>query len=586
MSKNGVDIRKTKIVCTMGPACDNDEVVRGLIRSGMNVARFNFSHGTHEEHLGRIERVRRVAAQEGAIVALLLDTKGPEIRTGKFKTKPVELVEGSEVTVRYDDIIGDANEFSCSYKQLHEDVKEGDRIMIDDGLVELDVLEIVDKDVRCRVKNGGPVSDYKSINLPGVVTHLPALTERDESDIAFGVEHNMDFIAASFIRKADDVEDIRSLCASLGDDGIQIISKIENDEGVQNFDEILTASDGIMVARGDLGVEIPVELVPVYQKRMLARCVVMGKLSITATQMLDSMIRNPRPTRAEVSDVANAIIDGTGAIMLSGETANGKYPVEAVTMMNKIALETEKSIDYWGKFTTERYAYVPNVATAVSHAGVTTAMDLNAKAILVVTSSGRTSRMLSRFRPNCPIVTTTYDLRVQRQMSLVWGTYCFLIGKSNSSDEMFELTQSIAKAAGYIRNGDIVIMIGGTPIGMSGTTNTLKVQHVGSVIMTGKGFGKYIDVGEVVVLPDFRDSSFQIVLPDNAVLVAKSVKREEMSLLRRATALILEDSKDQAFAEEIASSLNIPVVIGARNATQILSDGLTVSVDPVEGTVS
>ncbi len=579
-------MRKTKIVCTLGPACDNDQVVRDLIRTGMNVARFNFSHGSHEEHLGRVERLRRIAAQEGAIVALLLDTKGPEIRTGKFKTKPVELIEGSEVIIRHEDILGDASEFSCTYKQLHEDVGPDNVIMIDDGLVELDVVEIIDKDVHCIVKNGGPVSDYKSINLPGVVTHLPSLTERDEADIRFAIEHNFDFIAGSFIRKADDVEDIRSLCASLGDDAIQIISKIENDEGVINFDEIVHASDGIMVARGDLGVEVPVEMVPVYQKQMLQRCVNLGKMSITATQMLDSMIRNPRPTRAEVSDVANAIIDGTGAIMLSGETANGKYPVEAVEMMNKIALETENNIDYWSKFTSERYGYVPNVATAVSHAGVTTAMDLNAKAILVVTSSGRTSRMLSRFRPACPIVTTTYDLRVQRQMALVWGTKCFLIGKSNSSDEMFELTQSIAKASGFVKNGDIVVMIGGTPIGMSGTTNTMKVSHVGSVILTGTGIGKYINVGEIVKLAEGRDKDYTVVLPDNAVLVAKSVTRDDMYLLRRATAIVTEQSEDITFAEELASGLNIPIIVNAKNAMEILNEGQTVSVDPVEGTIS
>lgn len=578
-------MRKTKIVCTLGPACDNDEIVRQLVRSGLNVARFNFSHGSHEEQLGRVERLRRVAKKEGAIVALLLDTKGPEIRTSKFKTKPVDLVEHSEVMIRHDDIVGDASEFSCSYKELHGDVKPGDRIMIDDGLVELKVMEIIDKDIRCEVMNAGPVSDYKSINLPGVVTHLPSMTDRDRGDIKFAVDNNFDFIAASFIRKAADVEDIRSLCAEYGDDSIQIISKIENQEGVDNFEEILVASDGIMVARGDLGVEIPVEQVPVVQKMMLQRCVLQGKMSITATQMLDSMIRNPRPTRAEVSDVANAIIDGTGAIMLSGETASGKYPVEAVAMMNKIALETENSVDYWGKFSSQRYGYVPNVATAVSHAGVTTAMDLNATAILVVTSSGRTTRMISRFRPYCPIITTTYDLRVQRQLSLVWGTQCFLIGKSNSSDEMFELTQSIAQAAGFVKNGDIVIMIGGTPIGMSGTTNTLKVQHVGSILLTGKGIGKLIETGEVFVLPEVRDEDFTAVLPENVVLVAKKFTRDDVQLMRRANALISEEVQSD-FLTEAASSLNIPVIINARNATEILSSGLTVSVDPTDGTVS
>lgn len=577
-------MRKTKIVCTLGPACDNDDVLRQMIRNGLNVARFNFSHGTHEEHLGRLERVRRIAAEEGKVVACLLDTKGPEIRTGKFKTKPVMLEEGSKVVIRHEDIMGDATEFSCSYKQLHEDLKIGDRVMIDDGLVELDVVRIDGKDVQCTVRNAGPVSDYKSINLPGVVTHLPSMTDRDRSDIQFGVEHQYDFIAASFIRKASDVEDIRALCAEYGDDGIQIISKIENQEGINNFEEILAVSDGIMVARGDLGVEVPVEKVPVYQKMMLRRCIDTGKLSITATQMLDSMIRNPRPTRAEVSDVANAIIDGTGAIMLSGETANGKYPREAVAMMHKVAVETESTVDYWGKFVSERHTFVPSVATAVSHAGVTTAMDLNAKAILCVTSSGRTVRMLSRFRPLCPVVATTYNERTQRQLNLAWGVQCYLINKSSSSEEMFQTTQDIAQQNGFAGVGDLVVMIGGTPIGMSGTTNTMKVTHVGDVLVNGVGYGQFMETGEVVILPEDR-SEFKTTLPANPIMVAKKFNPVDLPLMRQAAAIICEGD-DAEYAVEVATILNIPVISKAKNASQILRDGMTVNVDPSKGIVS
>lgn len=576
---------RTKIVCTVGPACDHDEILRQMIRNGLNVARFNFSHGNHLEQLARVERLRRVVKQEKAIVAFLLDTKGPEIRTGSFKNEITQLIKDSNVVIRNQDVIGNAKQFSSTYKGLHKDLEPGDLIMIDDGLVGLEVEKIVDKDIYCRVLNTGPISEYKSINLPGVATNLPSMTDRDRHDIKFAVDNNFDFIAASYVRKASDVEDIRRLCAKYGDNDIEIISKIENAEGVENFDEILVVSDGIMVARGDLGVEIPVETVPVAQKEMLSRCIKYGKMSITATQMLDSMIRNPRPTRAEVSDVANAIMDGTGAIMLSGETASGRYPVESVEMMRKIAVAIEDTVDYWGALSAERSNYVPNVATAVSHAGVTTAMDLKADAILAVTSSGRTARMISRFRPSCRIIVSTYDMRVQRQMSLVWGVRCFLIGKSNSADEMFEMSQDIAKEAGLIKNGDIVVMIGGTPIGMSGTTNTLKVDHVGSIILTGESLGKFINVGEVVILPDKRDENFQINLPDNAVLVAKHFSSKDTHLMRRAKALISEHSQAEIL-EEASDKLNIPVLFNAKNATSILNPGLIVSIDPTEGTVS
>lgn len=577
-------MRKTKIVCTLGPASDSEEVLRELLKNGLDVARFNFSHGSHEEHLQRLERLRKVAEEEGKVVACLLDTKGPEIRTGKFNAKSVELRAGTQVIIRHDDVIGDETQFSCSYKKLHEDLKVGDRVMLDDGLVELDVTRIEDKDVYCTVYNEGPISDYKSVNLPGIITHLPSMTDRDREDIKFAVEHHFDFIAASFIRKASDVEEIRALCAGYGDKGIQIISKIENQEGVNNFDEIIAVSDGIMVARGDLGVEIPVEKVPVYQKHLLRRCMELGKLSITATQMLDSMIRNPRPTRAEVSDVANAIIDGTGAIMLSGETASGKYPAEAVEMMRKIAIEIEQTIDYWGKFSSRRHTFVPSVATAVSHAGVTTAMDLNAKAILCVTSSGRTVRMLSRFRPQCPVVATTYNRRVQRQLSLAWGVQCYMIEQTKSSDEMFAKTQEIAAENGFVEIGDLVVLIGGTPIGMSGTTNTMKVQHVGEVLVKGVGTGKLMQTGEVVILPEKRES-FKTTLPANPIMVARKFNPDDLPLMRQASAIICEGD-DANYAVEVATILNIPVVSNAKNATRILKDGMTVNVDPNKGIVS
>ncbi len=576
-------MRKTKIVCTMGPAVDSDEAVRRLIQNGLNVARFNFSHGDYEEHLGRVERVRRIAKEENKNVALLLDTKGPEIRTGKFKDKKVMLNEGEEVIIRHEDILGDSHEFSCTYKQLHHDVKPDDRIMIDDGLVELKVTRIEGEDVYTVVDNAGEVSNYKSINLPNVKTQLPSMTERDENDILFAVEHGMDFIAASFIRKAEDVEAIKKLLNDHGAGQIQVISKIENQEGVDNFEEILSVSDGIMVARGDLGVEVPVEKVPGIQKYILSRCLEEGKYSITATQMLDSMIRNPRPTRAEVSDVANALLDGTGAIMLSGETANGKYSAEAVAMMNTIAREIEENID------TDLYSIenveeaVSNVVTATGEAAVAVSNAIHAAAILCVTDSGRTPRSISRFRPEAPIVALTYDARSQRQMSLTWGVEAFYDESLKSSDNeaFFDAAITLAKENGIIDAGDLVVLVCGSPVGQAGSTNTMIVRHVDSKVLNGKSMGTRIEMGEVFILDDEREDF--VFLPDNPVLVAENFTEDDLPLIREAVALVTEaaDVKDNK-AIEVARNLNLPIIYGVKDATKLLENDQVVSVDPVK----
>lgn len=578
-------MRRTKIVCTLGPAVDSDEAIRNLIRNGLNVARFNFSHGDHEEHYGRLERVRRIAAEEGKNVALMLDNKGPEIRTGKFKEKSVELIADSEVVIRHEDILGDANEFSCTYKSLHEDLKIDDRIMVDDGLVELDVIAIEGKDVRTVVRNGGPVSNYKSINLPNVKTNLPALTERDIKDILFAVKYDMDFVAASFIRKAEDVETIKKLLADNNASHIQVISKIENQEGVDNIEEIIAVSDGIMVARGDLGVEVPVEKVPGIQKYILARCLEEGKYSITATQMLDSMIRNPRPTRAEVSDVANAILDGTGAIMLSGETANGKYSAQAVKMMNTIALEVENDPMLSPFPSGALEDAMTTVANSVSESAVAMAEDLAASAIICVTSSGRTPRSISRFRPEAPVLAVTYDERTYRQLALVWGVEGYLGEKVENLDDFFQQGIELAKEEKIVQEGDQVVFVCGSPIGQSGSTNTVIVRHIDSEGISGSGIGNRLEVGEVYILPEDRiDAEF--FLPENAVLVSDTLSEEDLPLIRQSVAVVLEaESIEDNQTVEVAKNLNMPIVYGVKDARTVLFDGQIVCVDPINNLV-
>jgi len=472
-------MRKTKIICTVGPAVEDDSILRQLMVMGMNVARLNFSHGDHAEHLVRVNKIKVLREELHLPVALLLDTKGPEIRTGNFEKGRVELKEKSLVTLVPEHIISNEKTIEVSYADFYKDVSPGSHILIDDGLIELEVVDIEGTSVHCNVINGGPVSNHKSINLPGTTTHLPSLTQKDIDDIHFAVENGFDFIAVSFVRKAADILDIRKILTTLGGSDIHLIAKIENREGINNFDEILNAADGIMVARGDLGVEIPIQEVPTVQKYMIEKCYRIGKPSITATQMLDSMIRNPRPTRAEVSDVANAILDGTSAVMLSGETASGRYPLESLAMMVSIALQTEKSIDYWERFNVAKHEMTASIANAISHATCTTAQDLKAGAIIAVTHGGRTARLISRFRPACPIIATTVSHRPYRQLALSWGVHPYLVSVAGSLDELFETGVSKAIESGVVGTGDIVVITGGSPVGMSGTTNTLKVQIIG-----------------------------------------------------------------------------------------------------------
>ena len=471
-------MRKTKIICTLGPAVDSEDMIRTLIRSGMDAARFNFSHGSHPVHLERLSLLKAVRDAMGRPVATILDTKGPEIRIRNFDTKSISLEAGDTFTLTTREEVGDQTHVSVSYPKLHQEVAPGQEILIDDGLVAIRVDEIRGEDIVCTVENGGTLSANKSINIPGVHIHLPALTEKDVADIRFGVENDFDFIAASFVRQASDVEAVRQVLQDCGGESVKIIAKIENQEGVDNIDEILAAADGIMVARGDLGVEIPAAKVPILQKKIIRKGLQAGKPVITATQMLDSMMRNPRPTRAEVSDVANAVFDGTSCVMLSGETAGGKYPVEALTAMTGIVEEAEASIDYWRHFQKQRVVPASNINDAITHTCCLTAKDLDAKAILAATNSGRTARMICRFRPSCPVAALTMHEKVRRQLNICWGVIPFLTGEVNSTDRIFSLSAEVALKERLVQAGDTVVITAGVPLGKSGSTNLIKAQVI------------------------------------------------------------------------------------------------------------
>ena len=473
------DMRKTKIICTLGPAVDSEEMIRKLILAGMNAARFNFSHGTHESHLAQLTKLKRVRDDLGIPVAAILDTKGPEIRIKTFKDGRIELKKDDTFTLTTAECEGTAERVSVTYANLHNEVAPGNHILVDDGLIDLLVQEIKGQEIVCVVENGGPLSNNKSINIPNVHILLPSLTEKDKEDLKFAAENDFDFIAASFVRKASDVEDIRACLHEYGGDNIRIISKIENREGVDNLQEIIEASDGVMVARGDLGVEIPAQEVPILQKKMIKATTMAGKPVITATQMLDSMIRNPRPTRAEVSDVANAVFDGTSCVMLSGETASGKYPIEAVEAMVSTVKAAESAINYWGRF--REHSLEPGVSTindAITHTCCMTAMDLNATAILAPTESGYTAKVISRFRPACPIVAVCQNEKVRRQLAISWGVHSYLTGFVDSTDRLFSMSVEVARKEGAVKCGDTVVITAGVPIGKSGTTNLIKAQVV------------------------------------------------------------------------------------------------------------
>ena len=576
-------IRKTKIVCTMGPNLFEKHLIAPLMKAGMNVARFNFSHGTYETHQHYYDEVCRIRDELGLPIATMLDTKGPEIRVRSFKNGRVTLQNGQLFTLTTDEVEGDEERVSITYKELPQDIAVGSSILIDDGLIGMQVERIDGADIVCRVLNGGVVSNNKGVNIPNAHLSMPFISEKDHQDILFAIKNGYDFIAASFTRCADDIMQIRHILQENNCHTINIIAKIENMEGVENIDEILRVVDGVMVARGDLGVEVPLEDVPSLQKKLIQRGIAAGKPVITATQMLDSMIKNPRPTRAEATDVANAIYDGTSAIMLSGESAVGAYPVEAVETMVRIALRAEADMDYIRRFSRDTSAST-DVTNAISHATVTSAHDLNASAIITVTKSGSTARILSRYRPACVIVGCTTEKHVWRQLALSWGTVPLMIAEESNTDDLFEHAVDAAVQNGLVHDGELVVLTAGVPLGISGTTNLMKVHVVGHLLSRGQGLHGGKVVAPLCVIRNLEKDAKNFNTGD--VIVCHQTTREMFSMLRKSSAIVLEDDNPEGHGAIAGMSLVIPVIIGAKNATNILKSGAVVTVDGEKGTVS
>ena len=580
-------MRKTKIICTLGPSTDKEGVLRELVANGMNVARFNFSHGSHEEHLGRLEKLKSIREELGLPVAALLDTKGPEIRLKDFKNGTEMLDAGQMFTLTTREVEGTKEICSITYKDLPQDVQLGGTIMLDDGLIKLQIQTVNDTDIVCKVLNSGKIKNKKGVNVPGVHLSMPYMSQRDRDDIIFGAQQGFDFIAASFVRTAQDVYDIRNLLNEYDSD-IRIIAKIENREGVNNIDSILAAADAVMVARGDLGVEIDFTELPGIQKNIIERSFSFGKPIVTATQMLDSMIVNPRPTRAEISDVANAIYDGTSAIMLSGETAAGAYPVEALKTMSAIAERTEQENHSRFAPLTESTNGKISVSDATAHAACLTAKDVNAAAIVTVSESGNTARLLSKYRPEQPIIACVMKEQVQRQLALSWGITPLMMSLAHSTDELIEMSTSLAKENGYLHNGELAVVTAGVPVGVSGTTNMIKIHMVGNCLATGVGVGREnADVtnatGKACVCRTLEE--VRAKFKPGMVLVVPSTSNEMMDFVRDASALVVEEPGLNSHAAIVGKALQKPTVVGAAGATSHIRDGLMVAVDCAHGSV-
>ena len=578
-------MRKTKIICTLGPSTDKEGVLRDLIANGMNVARFNFSHGSHEEHLGRLEKLKALREELGKPVAALLDTKGPEIRLKDFKNGVENLVAGQTFTLTTRDVEGTNEICSITYKDLPMDVEPNGTIMLDDGLIKLQIQTVNDTDIVCTVLNSGKIKNKKGVNVPGVHLSMPYMSQRDKDDIIFGIQQGYDFIAASFVRTAQDVYEIRNLLNQY-DSNIRIIAKIENREGVNNIDSILAAADAVMVARGDLGVEIDFTELPGIQKTIIERSFSFGKPIVTATQMLDSMMVNPRPTRAEISDVANAIYDGTSAIMLSGETAAGAYPVEALKTMSAIAERTEQEGFHLRGRTMDSNPGKISVSDATAHAACLTARDVNAAAIVTVSESGTTARLLSKYRPQQPIIACVMREQVQRQLSLSWGITPLMMSLAHSTDELIEMSTALAKENGYLHNGELAVVTAGVPVGVSGTTNMIKIHMVGNCLATGVGVGPEnndVASGKACVCRTLEE--VRAKFKPGMVLVVPSTSNEMLSFVRDAAALVVEEPGLNSHAAIAGKALLKPTVVGAAGATSHIRDGLMVAVDCAHGSV-
>ena len=580
-------MRKTKIICTLGPSTDKDGVLRELIANGMNVARFNFSHGSHEEHKGRLDLLKSLREELGKPVAALLDTKGPEIRLKDFKNGTEMLEAGQTFTLTTRDVEGTKEICSITYKDLPQDVAPGGTIMLDDGLIKLQIQTVNDTDIVCTVLNNGKIKNKKGVNVPGVHLSMPYMSQRDKDDIIFGIEQGFDFIAASFVRTAQDVYEIRNLLNEY-DSNIRIIAKIENREGVNNIDSILAAADAVMVARGDLGVEIDFTELPGIQKNIIERSFSFGKPIVTATQMLDSMMVNPRPTRAEISDVANAIYDGTSAIMLSGETAAGAYPVEALKTMSAIAERTEQEGHYLRGRLMEPNTGKISVSDATAHAACLTAKDVNAAAIVTVSESGTTARLLSKYRPQQPIIACVMKEQVQRQLSLSWGITSLMMPLAHSTDELIEMSTALAKENGFLHDGELAMVTAGVPVGISGTTNMIKIHMVGNCLATGVGVGpENAEVsnatGKACVCRTLDEVHAKF--KPGMVLVVPSTSNEMLNYVRDAAALVVEEPGLNSHAAIAGKALLKPTVVGAVGATSHIRDGLMIAVDCAHGSV-
>ena len=580
-------MRKTKIICTLGPSTDKGDVLRELIANGMNVARFNFSHGSYEEHGGRLANLKALREELGKPVAALLDTKGPEIRLKEFKNGVEMLEAGQTFTLTTREVEGTKEICSVTYKDLPHDVHEGGTIMLADGLIMLRIEKVTDTDITCTVLNSGKIKTKKGVNVPGVHLSMPYLSQKDREDIIFGIQNGFDFIAASFVRTAQDVYDIRNLLNEY-DSNIRIIAKIENREGVNNIDSILSAADAVMVARGDLGVEIDFTELPGIQKNIIDRSFSFGKPIVTATQMLDSMMVNPRPTRAEISDVANAIYDGTSAIMLSGETAAGAYPVEALKTMSAIAERTENEPHYRDeRFKDAAHGQI-SVSDATAHAACLTARDVNAAAIVTVSESGNTARLLSKYRPTQPIIACVMNEQVQRQLSLSWGITSLLMGPAKSTDELIEMSTALAQKNGYLHNGELAVVTAGVPVGVSGTTNMIKIHMVGNCLSTGVGVGREnADLtsasGKACVCRTLDE--VRAKFKPGMVLVVPSTTNEMLEYVRDAAALVVEEAGLNSHAAIAGKALLKPTIVGALGACSHIRDGLDIVVDCAHGSV-
>ena len=576
-------MRKTKIVCTLGPSTDREGVLREMIQAGMNVARFNFSHGTHAEHKARLDALKALREELDAPVAAMLDTKGPEVRLKDFAGGRVHLTAGQEFTLTTVQVEGDAHRCSITYGELPGDVKAGDTILLDDGLVRLTVLETSETEIRCRVENDGDMKNHKGVNVPGVRLNMPYMSQQDRDDLLFGAEQGFDYVAASFVRSAADVRELRHVLDKAGS-RMRIIAKIENQEGVSNLPEILDAADGIMVARGDMGVEIDFAEIPLIQKNMIARCAACGKPVITATQMLDSMMENPRPTRAEITDVANAIYDGTSAIMLSGETAAGRYPVESVKTMDAIARRTESDINH-----VKRMAQMAggrnrlSVAAATAHAACTTAQEIGADAILTVSQRGTTARLVSRFHPGTPIIACLLDQQVRRQMALYWGVEPIMMPYASSTDELVDFAVQAAAQAGVVHEGDLVVVTAGVPVGVAGTTNMIRIQQVGGALVNAVGIGEKKASGPLCICRSTDEVAEKFQPGD--VLVVPYTTNKLLPYIRQAAAVITEEASVECHTATIGLALDKPVIVGAAGAVQRLTDGTMVTVDCARGLV-